>query len=498
LPSNRPNIGAGASQLPAGGARPGRPSNLPSTRPDIGGRPGIGNLPAAGAGAIAGAGLANRIGDRQGSLPGLGEGRPSQLPARTPEQRHDALQNRLAGGEGLRGQQPARDWNQQRQDWQQQRDQVREDWQTHRDEARDDWQNFFDDHYGRYGGWYGGYAPGYWGRWDYLWDNYPVAAAVGLTWWGANSLGYGFGYSDYSNPYYTESMPAVYSEPILTMPIEPVQEPAGAAAPALPPGVSPEAVAKFDQARAAFLEGKYDEALKLTDAAVAQMPRDVVLHEFRALVLFALQRYPESAAAIHPILDVGPGWDWKTLSGLYQTVDDYTKQLRALEAARDKSPKAAELRFLLGYHYLTCGFQEEALKEFRRALELQPKDMVTAALVASLSPRDLKPTAPSESAAPNPVPASEVVGGWTAAGAGSASYSMVLGKDGTFKWAFRRGARKQEAKGVYTLEGNVLAMEPDTGGVLLAELTVKGPDRLNFKMVGGAKDDPGLDFRRGP
>ena len=44
----------------------------------------------------------------------------------------------------------------------------------------------------------------------------------------------------------------------------------------------------------------------------------------------------------------------------------------------------------------------------------------------------------------------------------------------------------------------VAAMEPDTGGVLLAELTVKGPDRLNFKMVGGAKDDPGLDFRRGP
>src|SRR5439155_8717574 len=303
--------GAGASQVPAGGARPGRPSNLPSTRPDIGGRPGIGNLPAAGAGAIAGAGLANRIGDRQGSLPGLGEGRPSQLPAQTPEQRRDALQNRLAGGEGLRGQQPARDWNQQRQDWQQQRDQVREDWQTHRDEARDDWQNFFDDHYGRYGGWYGGYAPGYWGRWDYLWDNYPVAAAVGLTWWGANSLGYGFGYSDYSNPYYTESMPAVYSEPILTMPIEPAQEPAGAAVPALPPGVSPEAVAKFDQARAAFLEGKYDEALKLTDAAVAQMPRDAVLHEFRALVLFALQRYPESAAAIHPVLDVGPGWDWK-------------------------------------------------------------------------------------------------------------------------------------------------------------------------------------------
>jgi hypothetical protein len=37
------------------------------------------------------------------------------------------------------------------------------------------------------------------------------------------------------------------------------------------------------------------------------MPRDAVLHEFRSLALFALQRYSESAAAIHAVLAVGPG-----------------------------------------------------------------------------------------------------------------------------------------------------------------------------------------------
>ena len=73
---------------------------------------------------------------------------------------------------------------------------------------------------------------------------------------------------------------------------------------------------------------------------------------------------------------------------------------------------------------------------------------------------------------------------------------MSLRKDGTFAWGFTRGSRKQEVKGVYTLEGNVLAMEPDTGGVLLAELAVKEADALHFKMIGGASDDPGLDFRR--
>src|SRR5262249_12716551 len=144
-------------------------------------------------------------------------------------------------------------------------------------------------------------------------------------------------------------------------------------------------------ARTAFLEGKYDAALKLTDGAVAQMPRDAVLHEFRSLVLFALQRYAESAAAIHPALHVGPGWDWKTLSSLYPSIDVYTSQLRALETASKTSPKAADLHFLLAYHYLTCGHSDQALSKFRQVLEQRPNDSVAAALVATLSPRDPQP-----------------------------------------------------------------------------------------------------------
>ena len=45
-------------------------------------------------------------------------------------------------------------------------------------------------------------------------------------------------------------------------------------------------------------------------------------------------------------------------------------------------------------------------------------------------------------------------------------------------WGFRRGTRKQEVKGAHTLEGDVLAMEPDSDGVLLAVLTPKEPDTL--------------------
>jgi tetratricopeptide (TPR) repeat protein len=338
-----------------------------------------------------------------------------------------------------------------------------------------------------------------------------------LTWWGANSLGYGFGYSDYYNPYYTDSMPACYTEPIVSVPVEVNQDTSttvqtqAVAPPAVPatapqagsppvsgspPDATSTAVSQFDQARDAFLQGQYDVALKLTDDAIKQMPRDAVLHEFRSLVLFALGRYPESAATIHPVLDVGPGWDWKTLSGLYANVDIYTQQLRALESARDRDPKAADLRFLLGYHYLTCGHTDQALTEFRQAHELQPKDAVAAALVATLSPRTDRQAQPPQAEAPKAIQPDSVLGNWKAQGKDAANYLLNLNKDGSFTWGFTRNARKQEVKGVQTLEGNVLAMEPDSGGVLLAELTLKDPDTLHFKMIGGASNDPGLEFRR--
>jgi tetratricopeptide (TPR) repeat protein len=382
-----------------------------------------------------------------------------------------------------------------RQDWQGQRDQIREDWQNNRDEAREDWQNWFDDHYPYYGGWYWGHAPGYWNSWDYLWDSYPVAASVGLTWWGANALANTFGYGDYYNPYYEETSAVSYAEPIVTLPIEVA---AGASDQAAqPPTAMQEAIDKFDQARGAFLEKDYPKALKLTDEAVAKLPHDAVLHEFRSLVLFAMQRYTEAAAAIHAVLAVGPGWDAKTLSSLYQDMETYTAHLRALEAARNKNPKAADVRFLLGYHYLTCGYPNEALNEFQEAARLQPKDTVTAALVASLSPRDAKPADSKTATAPKPVPPDQLVGAWTAPGKATAKYTMDLRKDGTFTWAFSRGSKKEQVKGVYTMEGNVLAMEPDSGGVLLAELTPKGSDAMQFLMIGGAANDPGLAFQRG-
>jgi tetratricopeptide (TPR) repeat protein len=369
---------------------------------------------------------------------------------------------------------------------------VREDWQNYRDQAREDWQSFAEDHYGWHGGWYGGYGSGYWGRWDYMWDNHPVAAALGVTWWGANAIAQTFGCGDYSNPYYAESSGGGYdySEPVMTAPMEPTSS--GAAPPS---NVPPEVVSKFDQAREAFLQREYTKALALTDESLKQLPHDAVIHEFRSLVLFAMGRYQEAAAVINAVLAVGPGWDANTLIGLYPDMDTYTAQFRALEKARNENPKSADIHFLLGYHYLTCGYSDAALTEFRQAAELQPKDTVAASLVATLSPRDTKTqSAPAADKVPPAIPADKLAGTWTAT-KDTAKFTMKLEKDGKFTWGFTRGARKEEVKGVYVMEANVLAMEPDAGGVMLAELTLKGDNDLTFQMIAATKEAP-LEFRR--
>ena len=125
--------------------------------------------------------------------------------------------------------------------------------------------------------------------------------------------------------------------------------------------VADPAMALFDAGRASFKQGNYADALQQTDAALATLPNDTTLHEFRALCLFALGRYDEAAATLYAVLSVGPGWDWTTLIGLYPDVDVYTAQLRALEDYCNANPNSAPARFVLAYHYLTQGHTDAAV-----------------------------------------------------------------------------------------------------------------------------------------
>ena len=443
----------------------------------------------------------NRVGVAQQSarLPGLGTAAGGAQLANQAANRSQSvaarqgdLSNRMTSG---------------REDRQGNRSDMQNDRQDHRDGNREDWQNFADDHHGQYGDWYhDSWHPG--SGWNNMWNNYPVAAAFGVTAWGVNRLAYGFGYWGYSNPYssggggggsydYSQPLVSYADNGTSTTPADPATAPATAQPEPTDPGMT-----AFNDARTAFQNGDAAQALTLLDTTLKTMPRDTVVHEFRSLVLFALKKYPESSAAIYAVLSAGPGWDWTTMSSLYPSVDAYTQQLRALEDFAKANPKSADAHFLLGYHYLTGTHADAALKQFKLAQTQLPDDKLLAQLVGMTTPADesKKPdtATPPEPAAVPPekvLSAEKLVGTWKASSQG-ATFLLDLAKDGSFVWTYSRGKDKQSVKGVFAVDQNNLALEPDAGGTMLSEVDLSNPSQFLFKMIGGDEKDPGLQFKK--
>src|SRR5262249_45506931 len=165
---------------------------------------------------------------------------------------------------------------------------------------------------GNYSGW-GGAA------WGLGYGGLGYGGGVGGWWMG--SPGYGWGYSDYSNPYYGDAsgsggapqtgavqQPAD-AQPATASPGFDYSQPISTTAPQPEPAVVGQADSAFDQAREAFKAGDYARALQLDQQAIAQTPQDLTLHEFLALVYFAQGQYRQAAAALYAVLSVRPGWD---------------------------------------------------------------------------------------------------------------------------------------------------------------------------------------------
>jgi tetratricopeptide (TPR) repeat protein len=317
-----------------------------------------------------------------------------------------------------------------------------------------------------------------------------------LTNWAAGSLFYDTGYSSYENPYYVPTTtvvesPAInYSQPIVTTTVLPE--------PTAPTVVA--AVSDSDQARDAFYQGDYAKALASVDTALAKTPGDTVLHELRALCLFAMKNYKEAAATLYAVLSVAPGWDWTTMSSLYPSVDTYTQQLRALEGYVRQNPHSADARFDLAYHYLTAGHRDEAANQLKDLVRLSPNDQVSRQLLTMIAPSE----SGSPSAAPAALPATEpepkrtapsnIFGNWKAPATGGGTVELSLAEDGRFTWKVTRGDKSQTFSGQYELTGTALVLEYSSGGTMVARVNAEGADRFVFKMVGAAPNDPGLTF----
>jgi tetratricopeptide (TPR) repeat protein len=201
----------------------------------------------------------------------------------------------------------------------------------------------------------------------------------------------------YSNPYFVQVPVPVaavdYSQPIPVPAAAPVETAVPEELPATPQqSVPPEVSQAFGAARAAFRAGDFAQAQALAEQALAKMPGDPALHEFRALTLFAQGKYRDAAAALFAVLSAGPGWDWETLKGLYPDTATYTAQLRALETYHRAHRDDAAADFVMAYHYLVIGQPEVAANMLDEVIRLKPEDQLAAGLLRSLrTPRSDQP-----------------------------------------------------------------------------------------------------------
>jgi tetratricopeptide (TPR) repeat protein len=351
-----------------------------------------------------------------------------------------------------------------------------------------------------YGNWYHG---NWHGNWDNHWHGWPAGwwgAGFAAGWgWGAAVAPWSWGYWPYYNPYCTD--PIVidgtsidYSQPIVAaaQPQYTVNDQAQQTT------ATDQAMQIFDTARESFMQGDYNSALSQVGGAIAKLPDDTVLHEFRGLALFALKRYQESAGAVYAVMSVGPGWDWTTLSSLYPNVEVYTEQLRALEDYARKNPKSAEAHFLLAYQYLTCGYTDAAAKQLKEVVSLNPKDQLSAQLLASIStPPGAEEQKPSEPAAPpKPVDAAGLAGNWKTTRTDGATIALSLMPDGKFTWKFAQKDKPQEFSGDYTVADNLLILKQGNNPVMVGQVMQLAGNRFNFKLAGDNPNDPGLTFSK--
>lgn len=334
------------------------------------------------------------------------------------------------------------------------------------------------------------------GHWDHPWHRWPHGwYGAGVAWGVAVAAPWSWGYWSYSNPYYVapvvvNGVPIDYSQPIAAaVPAEPLTDQGDQASELL------------DAAREAFLKGDYLTAIRQANQAIALNPGDSLPHEFRALAYFAAKQYKAAAAGLYAVLSAGPGWDWTTMSSFYQDVNTYTAQLRALEQYVDAHRNQADARFVLAYHYLTCGHTEAAVKQLEAVVQLNPKDQLSAQLLASLTaPAQGAAAAPKAPAAPagpaTPIDAATLVGDWKAEQPDGSTISLSLTADRKYTWRFTREGKSEEHSGPYTVADNLLILKEGDNPVMVGQVTQLGNDQLNFKLPSDNLGDPGLTFSR--
>ncbi|MBK1827563.1 tetratricopeptide repeat protein [Haloferula rosea] len=500
LPGNRPSTKPGI--------KPGeRPSTLPSTRPGIGDRPGTG--------------IGDRPNNRPGSKPWVrpGSDRPTTRPIKHP----DFGNNRPGGGRPGSGNnnwinignRPAignninvninnnfkrnLNWSTNRRHW------GYNPW-WNRPSQRPwyggcwgyGWNNRWHHHHRYY---WGGYRP---------WPGYGGPStgemiAWGLVGWGLGKLIFDSGYQSYSNPYPVQPVQTIYkTEVTYQEPITTVAEQTAPTDESTAEKMAENSESFIEKSQQAFKTNDFLTALDYANKAVAESPGDGALHEYRALVLFALGKFGEAAGVLNPVLVGSPGWDWTTMITVYDTQETYVKQLQALENYVKGNDGSADGHFLLGYHYMVCGHLENAADQFEAAVKIQPADTVSKQLAelarsstASGEEDDTDTEDLGDVPEPKPVDAEKLPGSWVSDKGEEGKVTLSLKDDGKFEWTFsRKGKEDSSFGGEYTINEEGLLVLDAGESQMVGTIQMPSDSELQFVLAGGPTGDPGLSFNR--
>jgi tetratricopeptide (TPR) repeat protein len=294
----------------------------------------------------------------------------------------------------------------------------------------------------------------------------------------------------------------------------------------------------FNRGLEKFKAASFQDALTDLNLALKKIPGDPIVHEVRALTLFAIGDFKSAAANLNSLLASSPGMDWTTMSGLYGDSALYTEQLRKLEAFTKANPSDPASHFVLAYHYLVLDEDEAAIDALKVVLANQPKDVVAQRMLdaivppasalasAPASPPIAKAPAPtastpkaatSEPIAPaaKPAPAStatsapaaagaagaaepetDLVGSWVAQ-ANDTKIQLAISEDSKFKWtATTKDQPPVVLEGMLISHSDGLELTNPEKGTIAGGVTSNGENSWNFAISGSPPSDPGLKFTR--
>ncbi len=318
--------------------------------------------------------------------------------------------------------------------------------------------------------------------------------------------GWGYSYASYYNPYYAEpliaqSMPYDYSQPVVVNNYvsSTANESVSEQQTTRSTPQQAQALSSFDQGLVKFKAGQYVAALSDFNAAIKELPGDVVVHEVRSLALFANGDYKAAAAGLNSLLSSAPGMDWTTMSGLYGNPEDYTAQLRKLEQFCKSNPNDASAYFVLAYHYLVTGSKDGAVSVLKVVVKNQPKDVTAKRMLDAMSPPSgtaASPTATPSTPAGADATQTDLVGTWIAQSRDT-KIELSITEDSKFTW--KAGSKDQTPvvlSGLLTAGRDGISLESKEQGSIGGAVESKGPDAWRFVISGAPASDPGLSFAR--